>query len=103
VGVEERKLAWKRRGEDRTQGPNQPNSHAPNHPNHIQHPTPIQTQKNQTWQYERYVTAAWRAGYAVREAAVGGRDESSVELYAARCVHGVPPDRIRAMAAQWQE
>ena len=57
----------------------------------------------QTWQYERYVLAAWRAGYQVREELVGRRDAAAVAEYAARCVHDVAADKIAAMAAQWQD
>jgi hypothetical protein len=54
------------------------------------------------WQYERYVTAAWRAGAEVREEVVGDVGAAAVAAYAARCVHGVPEDKIRIMAEQWE-
>jgi hypothetical protein len=71
-------------------------------PTHPPHP-PTHPPNPQTWQYERYVTAAWKAGYDVREEVVGLRDESSVAEYAARCSHGVDADKIQAMATQWQD
>lgn len=56
-----------------------------------------------TWQYERYVVAAWRAGYDVREEVVGVFDDPGmVASYAARCTHNVPLEKIQIMASQWQ-
>lgn len=49
------------------------------------------------------MTAAWRAGYAVREEVVGRRDAAAVGVYASRCVHDVAADKIAAMAAQWED
>jgi hypothetical protein len=58
----------------------------------------------QPWHYEKYVLSAWRAGYRVREEVVGdvSADGALAEAYAARNVHGVPADKIAAMASAWQ-
>jgi len=49
------------------------------------------------WNYERYVVAAWRRGYRVREERVGEFTVERVEGYAQRNLHGVPRERVEAM------
>ncbi|KAF8068369.1 N4bp2l1 [Scenedesmus sp. PABB004] len=54
----------------------------------------------QPWQYEKYVTAAWRRGYRVREEAVGEFTPDAAAVYAARNTHGVPLDKVLLMLDQ---
>lgn len=73
----------------------------------------INTRVNAVWhlkhvhfcllQFEKYVTAAWAAGYKVREEVVGEFGEAAAAEYAARNVHGVPHDKILMMLDQWQQ
>eukprot|EP00877_Chromochloris_zofingiensis_P012217 jgi/Chrzof1/7249/Cz02g16140.t1 len=55
----------------------------------------------QPWQFEKYVTAAFRAGYDVQEVVVGEFTREAAGVYAARNAHGVPYETILSMLEQW--
>jgi predicted kinase len=51
--------------------------------------------------WSQYAVAAGVLGYEVQIVAVGETDDAAVARYAARNVHGVPEDTIRAMRDRW--
>jgi nicotinate-nucleotide pyrophosphorylase len=57
----------------------------------------------QPWQYEKYVRAAWAAGYRVKEEVVGEFTEAAAAEYAARNVHGVSYEKLLVMLDQWRQ
>jgi predicted kinase len=52
--------------------------------------------------YKPYVKMAGKYGYDVEEVVVGKLDAESLDLYAARNVHGVSKETIYKMAERWE-
>eukprot|EP00775_Hariotina_reticulata_P008167 gene8167-8358_t len=57
----------------------------------------------QPWQYEKYVRAAWAAGYQVKEEVMGEFTEAAAAEYAIRNIHGVSYEKLLVMLDQWRQ
>lgn len=54
-------------------------------------------------EFELYVRVAKLAGYSVVYDQVKPKDAAEIEMWHARCVHGIPLEKMRRRAAQWQD
>ena len=62
----------------------------------------VDNTNTQVWEFENYAKVACLAGYDVEIDEVRPKDAAELRVWAERCVHGVPHDKIIAMDKRWE-
>ena len=62
----------------------------------------VDNTNTQVWEFEGYLKLALVGRYDIRIVGDPPKDDAEIVKWHARCVHGVPLDKMRAMAKRWE-